>query len=109
MALRASDVVPISQARARLTELAEDVVGSGAQKVLTKIGASYVALVDDGNLLILVLDSFRAPHVGANASQELERADSRAERACSAVTRSPGLPLRRPGSLAARPSTAGQR
>ena len=46
MALRASDVVPISEARARLTELAEDVVGHGAEKVLTKNGASYVALVD---------------------------------------------------------------
>ena len=46
MALRASDIVPISEARARLTELAEDVVGTGAEKVLTKNGASYVALVD---------------------------------------------------------------
>ena len=46
MALRTSDVVPISEARARLTELAEDVVGSGAEKVLTKNGVSYVALVD---------------------------------------------------------------
>ena len=46
MALRTSDVVPISEARARLTELAEDVVGTGAEKVLTKNGASYVALVD---------------------------------------------------------------
>jgi hypothetical protein len=46
MNLRASDIVPISEARARLTELAEDVVGSGAEKVLTKNGASYVALVD---------------------------------------------------------------
>jgi PHD/YefM family antitoxin component YafN of YafNO toxin-antitoxin module len=46
MALHASDVVPISEARARLTELAEDVVGSGAEKVLTKNGASYVALID---------------------------------------------------------------
>ena len=46
MALRASDIVPISQARARLTELADDVVVSGAEKVLTKNGASYVALVD---------------------------------------------------------------
>ncbi|MBT2300000.1 type II toxin-antitoxin system Phd/YefM family antitoxin [Variovorax paradoxus] len=33
-------------ARARLTELAEDVVGNGSEKVLTKDGASYVALVD---------------------------------------------------------------
>lgn len=46
MPLRASDVVPISEARARLTELAEDVVGTGAEKVLTKNGASYVALID---------------------------------------------------------------
>ncbi len=45
MSLRASDIIPISEARARLTELAEDVVG-GAEKVLTKNGASYVALID---------------------------------------------------------------
>ena len=46
MSLRTSDIVPISEARARLTELAEDVVRNGAEKVLTKNGASYVALVD---------------------------------------------------------------
>jgi hypothetical protein len=46
MTLRASDIIPISEARARLTELAEDVVGRGAEKVLTKNGSSYVALVD---------------------------------------------------------------
>jgi len=46
MAIRSSDIVPISEARARLTELAEDVVKHGAEKVLTKNGTSYVALVD---------------------------------------------------------------
>ena len=46
MGVRAADVVPISEARARLTELAEDVVGRGTEKLLTKNGASYVALVD---------------------------------------------------------------
>ena len=46
MVLRASDIVPISEAHARFTELAQDVVGSGAEKVLTKNGASYVALID---------------------------------------------------------------
>jgi prevent-host-death family protein len=46
MSLRTSDVVPISEARARLTELAEEVVSDGAEKVLTKNGSSYVALVD---------------------------------------------------------------
>ena len=46
MALRTSDVVPISEARACLTELAEDVVRFGAEKVLTKNSSSYVALID---------------------------------------------------------------
>jgi len=46
MAFRTSDVVPISEARARLTELAEEVVGEGAEKVLTKNGSSFVAIVD---------------------------------------------------------------
>ena len=44
--LSSGPVVPITEARARLTELAEEVVGNGAEKVLTKDGASYVALVD---------------------------------------------------------------
>ena len=46
MALRTCDVVPISEARARLTELADEVVGAGAEKVLTRNGASFVAIVD---------------------------------------------------------------
>ncbi len=46
MSLRTSDVVPISEARARLTELAEEIVDGGAEKVLTKNGASYVAIID---------------------------------------------------------------
>jgi PHD/YefM family antitoxin component YafN of YafNO toxin-antitoxin module len=46
MAIHAKDIVPISEARARLTELAENVVGTGTEKILTKNGASYVALVD---------------------------------------------------------------
>jgi prevent-host-death family protein len=46
MSIRTSDVVPISEARARLTELAEEVVADGAEKVLTKNGTSYVAIVD---------------------------------------------------------------
>lgn len=46
MSIRACDVVPISEARARLTELADEVVGAGAEKLLTKNGTSFVALVD---------------------------------------------------------------
>ena len=45
MSFSAQDVVPISEARARLTELADDVV-SGAEKLLTKNGSAYVAIVD---------------------------------------------------------------
>lgn len=44
--MRASDIVPISEARARLTELADDVVGGGMEKILTKNGSSFVAIVD---------------------------------------------------------------
>ena len=46
MSMRASDVVPISKAGARLIELAKEVVEGGVEKVLTKNGASYVAIVD---------------------------------------------------------------
>ena len=46
MSLRTSDIVHISDARARLTELAEDVVGAGFEKVLTKNGGRYVAPID---------------------------------------------------------------
>lgn len=46
MGVRASDVVPISEARVRLTELAAEVVAHGREKLLTKNGASHVALVD---------------------------------------------------------------
>ena len=45
MSFSAQDVVPISEARARLTELSAEVVG-GAEKLLTKNGAAYVAIVD---------------------------------------------------------------
>ena len=44
--MRTSDIVPISEARARLTELADEVFGGGAEKILTKNGSSFVAIVD---------------------------------------------------------------
>lgn len=50
MSLRTQDIVPISDARARLTELAEEVVTAGAEKILTKNGSSYVAIVDAAKL-----------------------------------------------------------
>jgi prevent-host-death family protein len=45
MAISASDVVPFTQARANLSELAEQ-VKAGAEKIITKNGESYVALID---------------------------------------------------------------
>lgn len=45
MSFTAQDIVPISEARARLTELSDEVV-AGAEKLLTKNGAAYVAIID---------------------------------------------------------------
>lgn len=45
MAILASDVIPLSQARANLSDLA-DQVKAGAEKIITKNGESYVALID---------------------------------------------------------------
>lgn len=45
MTIRSKDIVPLNQVRARLTELAED-VAKGAEKVITRNGESYLALID---------------------------------------------------------------
>lgn len=45
MGVSASDVIPLSQARANFSELADAVKG-GAEKIITKNGESYVALID---------------------------------------------------------------
>ncbi|MBT9520006.1 MAG: type II toxin-antitoxin system Phd/YefM family antitoxin [Dechloromonas sp.] len=45
MGVSASDVVPLSAARANLSELAE-AVNAGAEKIITKNGESYIALID---------------------------------------------------------------
>ncbi len=49
MAFSASDVVPFTQARANLSELA-DQAKAGAEKIITKNGESYVALIDADRL-----------------------------------------------------------
>ena len=49
MAISAADVIPLSQARATLSELA-DQVRAGAEKIITKNGESYVALIDSDRL-----------------------------------------------------------
>lgn len=45
MSISASDVIPLSQVRANLSELA-DQVKAGAEKIVTKNGESYVAIID---------------------------------------------------------------
>ncbi|MEO7940476.1 MAG: type II toxin-antitoxin system prevent-host-death family antitoxin, partial [Burkholderiaceae bacterium] len=45
MAFTARDVVPLTQARATLSELVEQ-VKAGAEKIITKNGESYVAIID---------------------------------------------------------------
>jgi len=45
MGFSARDVVPFTQARANLSELAEQ-AKAGAEKIITKNGESYVALID---------------------------------------------------------------
>lgn len=49
MGFSASDVVPFTQARAKLSELA-DQAKAGAEKIITKNGESYVALIDADRL-----------------------------------------------------------
>lgn len=49
MAVSARDVIPLSQARANLSELA-DQVKAGAEKIVTKNGESYVAIIDASRL-----------------------------------------------------------
>lgn len=45
MAFSASDVIPLSQARANFSELADEVRG-GAEKIITKNGEAIIALID---------------------------------------------------------------
>ncbi len=45
MSLSTKDIVPINRVRARLTELAES-VRAGEEKIITRNGESYVALID---------------------------------------------------------------
>lgn len=49
MGFSARDVVPFTQARANLSELAEQ-AKAGAEKIITKNGESYVALIDADRL-----------------------------------------------------------
>ncbi len=49
MGISASDVIPLSHARANFSELAEQ-VKAGAEKIVTKNGESFIALIDSDRL-----------------------------------------------------------
>ena len=49
MGISASDVISLSHARANFSELAEE-VKAGSEKIITKNGESYIALIDANRL-----------------------------------------------------------
>ena len=49
MGISASDVIPLSHARANFSELAEQ-VKAGAEKIVRKNGESFIALIDSNRL-----------------------------------------------------------
>ena len=49
MGISASDVIPLSYARANFSELAEE-VKAGAEKIVTKNGASFIAPIGSDRL-----------------------------------------------------------
>jgi prevent-host-death family protein len=86
MGFSASDVVPFTQARAKFSELA-DQAKAGAEKIITKNGESYVALIDADRLdyyhrlerehihLLLLDDARRGlQDIGAGRTQDADRA-----------------------------------
>lgn len=50
MAITSKDIISLSQARAKLTELCEEVRSKGGEKIITKNGGSCAALIDADRL-----------------------------------------------------------
>ena len=109
MGFSASDVVPFTQARANLSELA-DQAKAGAEKIITKNGESYVALIDAERLdyyhrlererihLLLIDDARRGlADVLAGRTQDADTALAglQAARAAKASTASKAKPKHR--------------
>jgi prevent-host-death family protein len=69
--VRTKDVISITEARAKLTELAEEVACAGAEKLLTKNGASFVALIDARKLDYY--HALEAEHANLVLLDEVER------------------------------------
>mgnify|MGYP003504918523 CR=1 FL=1 len=101
MPLTASDIVPLTQARANLSELADE-VKAGAEKIITKNGESYVALIDSDRLdyyhrlererihLLLIDDARRGlADVAAGRTQEADAAIATLQKRRVAARKSP--------------------
>jgi predicted transcriptional regulator len=80
MSIAAKDIVPLGQVRGRLTEIAEE-VRRGAEKVITRNGEAYVALIDAARLDYY--HTLEREHVLLSLFDEAERglADAEAGRA----------------------------
>lgn len=46
MPISPKDIIPLSRARAQLTELCDEVHSRGSEKLITKNGESFAALID---------------------------------------------------------------
>lgn len=101
MGFSASDVVPFTQARANLSELAEQ-AKAGAEKLITKNGESYVALIDADRLdyyhrlererihLLLIEDAKRGlSDIAAGRTREADDALSQIQRRRAASVGTP--------------------
>lgn len=98
MGFSARDVVPFTQARANLSELA-DQAKAGAEKIITKNGESYVALIDADRLdyyhrlererihLLLIDDAKHGlADIEAGRTQAADRAIARLQQRRAATT-----------------------
>jgi prevent-host-death family protein len=107
MAITARDIVPFTQARANLSELAEE-VKAGAEKIITKNGESYVALIDADRLdyyhrlereqihLLLIDDARRGlEDVAAGRTEEAEAAIATLQKRRAAASKSSARTKRR--------------
>ena len=101
MAFTSHDIVPLSQARANLSDLA-DQVKEGAEKIITKNGESYVALIDSDRLdyyhrlererihLLLIDDARRGlEDIVAGRTQEADTAIAALQKRRASARKSP--------------------
>lgn len=106
MEILSTDIVPITSARARLTELAADVIASGQPKVLTRNGESYVAVIGVADLdelhRLRATEHVRNLHLVTQGLEELESGGAsvakfrrRAEALATKVARGPATGTRK--------------